>query len=224
MKPKIKLATSRDIYNRILWDSSYNQRAFFIQFIDRVSTIGLREKPLIEWAGGDIPWSRVQSIRCGDKIVWDRNLRIDLFALEKLPKEAYLISEQNNLVVQEDVFVSKSVFNYQNGVWTFYTKGIQESHKKEKISILSWNVLANNYEKEYYQIRYQAIIQELEKSNVDVIVLQEVTVYFLEELMKQNWVKKILLIHFAKWFIKAITCCSDFVNHSFFFSRTCLFF
>lgn len=193
MKPKIKLATSRDVYNRILWDSNYNQRAFFIQFIDRVSTTGLREKPLIEWAGGDIPWSRVQSIRCGNEIVWDRNLRIDLFASEELPNEAYLTSEQNNLVVQEDVFVPKSVFFYENDVWTFYTKGIQKSYKKEKLSILSWNVLANNYEKEHYQFRYQSIIQKLEKSNVDVIVLQEVTVYFLEELMKQNWVKKYYL-------------------------------
>ncbi len=190
MKPKIKLATSRDIYNRVLWDSCFNQRAFFIQFIDRVSKTGLREKPLIEWAGSDIPWSRVQSIRCGEEIVWDRNLRIDLFASDKLPKEAYLVSEENNLIVQEDIFVQKSVFQYLKGVWTFYTKGIQKSVEKEELSIVSWNVLASNYEKEYYESRYSSIIEELEKVDSDVIVLQEVTVGFLEGLMKQEWVRK----------------------------------
>ncbi|MCP4520810.1 MAG: DUF504 domain-containing protein [Cytophagales bacterium] len=190
MKPKIKLATSREIYNRILWDSSFNQRVFFIQFIDRVSSTGLREKPLIEWAGSDIPWSRVQSIRCGDKIVWDRNLRIDLFASNHLPKEAYLISQENNLIVQEDIFVQKSVYQYINDVWTFYTKGIQDSVGQESVSIVSWNILAEHYEKEYFEMRYDAIFKELQNVDADVVVLQEVTSYFLEELMKQSWVRE----------------------------------
>src|SRR5882724_3243506 len=106
---KVKLPLIQEIYNRIIWDKRLNKKAFIIGFTDRMSRTGLKEKPLIEWNTGDIeiPWHRIQYIRCGDTKVWDRQQRIDLFASDRLPAEAWA----------EDLDYDKKDYDSLRKVW-----------------------------------------------------------------------------------------------------------
>lgn len=87
------MITSRDVHNRILWDARLDASAFVIGYADRHATGGIVETPAAAWdPHGDVPWHRVRYFRCGDQIVWDRELQIDLFTSDALPEEAWAVA------------------------------------------------------------------------------------------------------------------------------------
>ena len=58
---KKKMATIREVYDRILWDARLDRSAFAIGYIERLSIGGSREKPFSEWAtDGDIAIHRIR--------------------------------------------------------------------------------------------------------------------------------------------------------------------
>jgi 2'-5' RNA ligase/uncharacterized protein (UPF0248 family) len=82
---------SREIYNRVLWDARLDRGAFVIGYQDRHAPEGIQETPLVEWdPEGDVPWHRIRYFRCGETIVWDRDMHIDLFASDALPPDAWV--------------------------------------------------------------------------------------------------------------------------------------
>ncbi|WP_044207938.1 DUF504 domain-containing protein [Coleofasciculus chthonoplastes] len=92
---KKKMATIREIYDRILWDARLDRSAFAIGYIERRSEEGIREKPFASWStDGDIPMHRIRYIRCGEEIVWDRDQHLDLFSAGRLPNAAFLTHPQ----------------------------------------------------------------------------------------------------------------------------------
>ena len=97
---KPKMATSWEIYNRIIWDSRLDSSVFIAGFKDRVSTSEFREKPLAHWAAdGDIPWHRIRYIRCNDIVVWDREQHFDLIYSGHLPAFAWKINLDDESVI-----------------------------------------------------------------------------------------------------------------------------
>ncbi|GEM_PF-3063917 len=53
---KKKMATSREVYDRILWDARLNNSAFIIGYRERTSEDKIWEKPFLKWQpNGDIP-------------------------------------------------------------------------------------------------------------------------------------------------------------------------
>jgi uncharacterized protein (UPF0248 family) len=85
--------TSREAFNRVLWDARLNRAAFRIGYIDRVAG-AVREQPLDAWSGA-IPWHRVVHIRCGAAIVWARDAPEDSLAGGLLPPEAWVEAQAN---------------------------------------------------------------------------------------------------------------------------------
>lgn len=123
---KQKMATSWEIYNRIIWDSRLDSSVFMIGYEDRISESGIQEKPLVNWAvDGDIPWHRIQYISCKDIIVWDREQHLDLISSGHLPPFAWKSNQVNeddksktdnsnsNLEEQSANFNPKSVYKYE---------------------------------------------------------------------------------------------------------------
>lgn len=130
---KQKMATSWEIYNRIIWDSRLDSSVFMIGYEDRISKSGIREKPLVNWAvDGDIPWHRIQYISCKDIIVWDREQHLDLISSGHLPPFAWNHNQTDesdktitNIEEQPATFNQKSVYKYESDFvrpWTGISK------------------------------------------------------------------------------------------------------
>ena len=193
---KVKLPPIQEIYNRIIWDKRLNKKAFIIGFTDRMSRAGLREKPLIEWNTGDIeiPWHRIQYIRCGDTKVWDRQQRIDLFASDRLPAEAWAEDLDYDKKDDDSFFLPKQVYAFTANAWKPFVHEVGNS-VTESIRIVTYNVLSDEHEKELIKthLRIPAIITQLKQTEADIVVLQEATVPLLHVLMQEHWVKQMYI-------------------------------
>ncbi len=198
------MATIREIYDRVLWDSRLDHRAFSLGFSDRISG-NMREKPLSEWAvDGDIPWHRIRYVKCGETIVWDRDRLIDLFATGELPIAAWVVATENpesaNQQQQIDPqqshptlvkdFPTRYIYQYNRQNWQASNLPL-ESVTITRLKIVSFNVLSDLYESELTETaqRIPIIIEHLRQCDADIIALQEVTPRLLEKLLAEDWVQ-----------------------------------
>ncbi len=197
------MATIREVYDRILWDSRLDHRAFSLGFSDRISG-NIREKPLSEWeVDGDIPWHRIRYVKCGEIIVWDRDRLLDLFATGELPVTAWVVAavneESENQKQQISPHLPPSI-----SITDFHTRHIYQYDRENwqpidyclksvtvtTLKIASFNVLSDRYESEHTQTakRIPIIIEHLRQCDADIIALQEVTPRLLEILLAEDWV------------------------------------
>ncbi|MEG3840533.1 poly(A) polymerase [Microcoleus sp. herbarium14] len=201
--PKQKMATIREVYDRILWDNRLDHRAFSLGFSDRISG-NIREKHLSEWVvDGDIPWHRIRYVKCGETIVWDRDRPIDLFTTGELPVAAWVVATGNeesgnqkqqiypHLSPPTSVtdFHTRPIYQYDRQNWQPIDNPL-ESVTVTTLKIASFNVLSDIYESEHTQTaqRIPIIIEHLRQCDADIIALQEVTPRLLEILLASDWV------------------------------------
>lgn len=193
---KVKLPHIQEIYNRIIWDKRLNKQAFIIGFADRMSRTGLSEKPFIEWNTGavEIPWHRIQYIRCGDTNVWDRPQRIDLFASNRLPAEAWAEDPDYDTTDDDSSFHPQQAYEFTANAWRPVVRDVGNS-APASLRIVTYNVHSDAHEKELIKtpLRIPAIITELQQAEADIIVLQEATVPFLHALMQEPWVQQMYI-------------------------------
>jgi poly(A) polymerase len=193
---KVKLPPIQEIYNRIIWDKRLNKKAFIIGFTDRMSRTGVREKPLIEWNTGEIeiPWHRIQYIRCGDTKLWDRQQRIDRFASDQFPTEAWARDLDEDKKDDDSFFLPKQIYEFTANVWKPFGHEVG-NNVTESLRIVTWNVLSDTHEKELIKthLRIPAIIAQLKQTEADIIVVQEATVPLLHALMREHWVKQMYI-------------------------------
>jgi uncharacterized protein (UPF0248 family) len=198
---KQKMATITEVYNRIVWDNRLNRNLFVAGFHERVSDT-MREKPLAQWdEWGDIPWHRVRYIRCGDVVVWDREERIDLISINKLPSFAWksdsLAPDKADLAAllanHQVKFNPRTVYQYDCEWKPFICEG--KSKSIDSLTIASYNVLIDVHHPELIQTnkRLPAILSELRKTDADIIALQEVTPALIDLLLKTDWVRDYLI-------------------------------
>lgn len=73
---KTYLRSSDQLINRIRWDSAFDKNLLVIGYLDRF--VGLQFCNLEEFDIGDIPFHRIVLLKYDDKVVWDREKKIDL--------------------------------------------------------------------------------------------------------------------------------------------------
>ncbi len=195
---KKKMATSREVYHRIIWDVRLDSSAFVVGFQERLSSTGIREKPLAQWVtDGDIPWHRIRYIRCGDVVVWDREQHLDLISSGELPAAAWKSETRENLgekvvtiLDSTAIFTPRPVYKYDIQGWQVDTQKAAAVNL-ETLAIATFNVLCDRYEKDKIatEKRLPAIIDQLRQCNADIIAIQEATPALLELLLSQNWVR-----------------------------------
>ncbi|MEM7553887.1 MAG: poly(A) polymerase [Cyanobacteria bacterium P01_A01_bin.84] len=175
----MKMLPIQEVYNRIIWDTRLNKNAFIVGFHERNSETGIKEIDIIQWSvNGDIPWHRIRYIRCQDKMVWDRDKHLDLFATNDLPAIAFSghdsviafsghdslipwkVEDETNseelLKVEAVEFHSRRVYKYISSVNGSVWKEVNHlpdltklrTTKLETLSIVSFNVLYDLYETE----------------------------------------------------------------------------
>jgi poly(A) polymerase len=202
--PKQKMATIREVYDRILWDSRLDHRAFSFGFSDRISG-NIREKHLSEWVvDGDIPWHRIRYVKCGETIVWDRDRLVDLFTTGELPNTAWAVATGNEESEHQQQpiyphlsppafvhhFPARPIYQYNRENWQAIDISL-ESITVTTLKIVSFNVLSDRHESELTETakRIPIIIEDLRQCDADIIALQEVTPCLLEKLLAENWLR-----------------------------------
>jgi poly(A) polymerase len=201
-KPKIekqRMATINEVYNRIIWDPNLNRNTFVAGFHERVAD-EIREKPLAQWDdNSDIPWHRVRYIRCGETIVWDREQRIDLVSTNQLPAIAWKADPDRAsdtdlaaLIANNRVdFSPRSIYHYSDNQWRAYTGKLPAIDSPEDLTIVSYNILSDLHDadKIHTDLRLPVIVDELAKTQADIIALQEVTPRSLAYILATDWVQ-----------------------------------
>ncbi|MBN3291593.1 TTY1B protein, partial [Polypterus senegalus] len=86
-KKKPSMKTAEDVISRILWDPELKSEEFTVGYLDRF--LGVLEKPFSEFSWEEdfaaldtyevlaVPQHRIQYFRYRDKVVWDKNHRLD---------------------------------------------------------------------------------------------------------------------------------------------------
>lgn len=190
---KQKMATSRDVYNRIIWDERLNPNVFTIGFVDRFSSEGIREKPLTAWQTieKDVPWHRIRYIRCLEVVVWDRDQQLDLFATEHLPDFAWKKEADNSLENshQAPKFTTRAIYQNVNQNWRPHNQSLI-STKLTTLTVVTFNVLSDQYEIEGIETtqRLSTVVEHLRHTHGDIIALQEATPALLQILLAQDWI------------------------------------
>ncbi|BAZ17135.1 RNA 2',3'-cyclic phosphodiesterase [Calothrix sp. NIES-4071] len=192
---KQRMAPINEIYNRIIWDERLNSSTFIAAYTERMSSDGMREKPLAQWApDGDIPWHRIRYIRCGNIIVWDREKHIDLISTGQLPPTAWKSNTTQTHIhteIEAPIFNPRPVYKHNIQGW-IANEDVLKDTKINTLTVATFNVLFNLYETEKIQTekRLPAIFEQLRQCKADIIAIQEATPQFVESLLSQNWIQK----------------------------------
>lgn len=202
------------VYNRIIWDARLHSGAFTIGYQERLSSEGIREKPLVEWSeNGDIPWHRIRYIKCGEVVVWDRDKQIDLFKSDNLPESAWksqpsvdVIHQPTNIIFpypnlpgtnnKNAAFHSRYVYNFSGHDWQIIDANLLTNRPikstRKNLRIITFNILCGLFESDkiFTEKRMPATIDILRDSQADIIGLQEVSPDFLELILSADWVRE----------------------------------
>jgi poly(A) polymerase len=197
---KQKMATIGEIHSRIVWDSNLNRNTFIAGFHERVSA-EIREKPLVQWHdNSDIPWHRIRYIRCGETVVWDRDLRIDLFSSNNLPAMAWKSIDEGEedrtdtaalVANNRGDFQGKDIYKWQNDRWQISDGTVKSFALDRPLKVITYNILSDLHEvdKIYSDLRWELLLAELDRVDADIIALQEVTPTSLAVILAADWVR-----------------------------------
>ena len=187
-----KLKTSREIYNQIRWDPRLDPHAYAVVYEERFS--GMREIPLLEFVpDGDIPWHRVWAIRRGDETVWDREARVDLISGGR-PAARDDARAPELRAGDQVTFEARQPrrFDARSGAWSPSAEAAQAAPGAPGlVTVVTYNVLAEQLAPQLpTAVRWQALLETLRQADADIIGLQEVTARFLEQLLREPWVRE----------------------------------
>jgi poly(A) polymerase len=188
-KPTQKMATSREIIDRLFWDVRLNRHVFVVGFQDRQFR-GILEKSLVEWmTQSDIPEHRVRYIRCDNAIVWDRENRLDLVSAGQLPDAAWTILETEPVLLG---FELRSVYVCGGKEHREVLVNSPSQHINiSQLKVVSFNVLCDAFEPEGTptQQRLDEVVRQLQQCDADIVAIQEASPAFLSCLLAQDWMR-----------------------------------
>lgn len=175
-KEGARFRTSREVYDRVLWDPRFDPRHFTVVYQDR--ELGDLEVPLAGFVpDGDIPWHRVQAFRQHGATVWDRRARVDrIFG----PADASLVPAPARW--RDDPFFSP------RPAWRFDAAGDRWSvaltppaEAPASLRLVTCHVPSER--------RDEALVDALAALDADVVVLQSVTPALLDRLAADERVR-----------------------------------
>lgn len=132
------LRSSDQIINRIRWDSAFDKSLLSIGYLDRF--VGLQFCNLEEFDIGDIPFHRIVLLKYDEKIMWDREKKLDL--ITQLQSEDLVdgkIVERKQPEVKEEV---------QEEVKIVKQEVKEEEKEEEKLTIKTESLSIKIEEKE----------------------------------------------------------------------------
>lgn len=191
-----KLRTSREVYDQLRWDPRLDARSVVIGYDSRRD--GMQEMALADFVpGGDIPWHRIWYFRNERERLWDREQRIDrLSELGSMPEAAPSVApERPRLVTQPGAELSPlSVYRFDAGTqaWTSAPGPVPEGELPSALTVVTYNVLLSRPGEDHLDTprRTHDLLQLLQRTQADVIALEEMTPPVLAEVLAQPWVRE----------------------------------
>ena len=150
------MRTSEEIYHRVRWDPRFDPARFTLGVLVRGAPP--KRVPLPSFVpGGDIPWHRVLFVEADGEVVWDRADGVD-----RLDETQAGRGKAGHL--RSPFFSSRPVFGTATAIPT------------TRLRVLTWNTLWDRYDSDliYTAKRRPQLVEELRRSDADVIALQEV--------------------------------------------------
>ena len=167
---KKKFKGSEYVFQRIKWDSKINKDEIVIGYLDRF--LGIKEIKFNDFKGvhedkEGIPQHRIRYFKINQKIVWDREQRIDLLTGSEIDK--FFIApvndqtssfadevEKNNVVAKEQIFEGP-IFRFDNNKanWDLAQDSNEKNEPKllNSFKLLTYNIMSrNNFKKSILQV------------------------------------------------------------------------
>jgi poly(A) polymerase len=79
------LRQSKELINRIKWDSNFEPEMLRIGYLDRF--VGIMECSLETYDIGDIPMHRIYYLKYDNCLVWDRETKLDKLSFATSPSD-----------------------------------------------------------------------------------------------------------------------------------------
>lgn len=179
------MKTIREVCNQIRWDPAFDEKSFRIGYREHSGTC---ESSLAGFDPETIPWNRVQYLKLGEAVVWDRERRIDMFA------DGTVRQLLGKTLPDEGPFwadLPTYRCDLTTGNWAQAHSGAGDPWPRP-LRLVTFNVLFDLHHREriYTEERIPLIFELLRECRADIIGLQEVTPHFLGELLRQPWVRE----------------------------------
>ncbi|RNA21173.1 poly(A) polymerase [Brachionus plicatilis] len=211
---KQKFKGSDSIFQRIKWDQQIDKNQVVIGYVDRF--VGIKEIKFNEFKGvhedrDGVPLHRFRYFKINDKIVWDREKKLDLITgmgdvsnffskTENDQDEKLAETEKNNLINDSPVL------QYINGQWDDQTATV-EPYDLEKFQILTYNIMSrSNFARSIDSRvslnkncglenldkidRMPYLLRLIETRSPSFVLLQECEEYEEENLMQSDFIQK----------------------------------
>lgn len=159
-KPQ-KFKGSEFIFQRIKWDEKIDKSQVSIGYLDRF--LGIKEIRFDEFKGvhedkEGVPLHRIRYFKINDRIVWDREQKIDLLSgsghsvSEFFEDTASASFDQVTIDEQDEapssVFLDGSVFEFSDNEWSTSTNKKSQNLLGGEFSLLSYNIMSKvNFKK-----------------------------------------------------------------------------
>lgn len=194
-----KLRTSREVYDQLRWDPRLDARSVIIGYDSRRD--GMQEMALADFEpGGDIPWHRIWYFRNERERLWDREQRLDRLVgpgsvLDTAPEPSPPPKRQAKVVeTPGSELTPLPVYRFDAAAreWTVASGPVPERAPPSALTVVTYNVLLSRPGEDSLDTprRTRDLLQLLERTQADVIALQEVTPPVLAELLAQPWVRE----------------------------------
>ncbi|CAF3073401.1 unnamed protein product, partial [Rotaria socialis] len=196
-----KFRDAISIFNRISHDKTIDRSQVMIGYEDRFT--GIHEVPFSDFKKVHehrygVPMHRIRHYKINGNIVWDRTAKLDILTgSDQLPETANDNAEISTL--------AQGLYHFDHSLqqWSEVqnvpltsddtkTPSTKETCLPERCHFLTWNILFD-YQKPgliHSSQRYQSILHTLKTLLPDVILLQEVTVSFLNLLLNELWLQE----------------------------------
>ncbi|GAB3969439.1 hypothetical protein GCM10029978_040740 [Actinoallomurus acanthiterrae] len=178
------MRTSEEIYHRIRWDPRFDPARFLLGI--NVRGAAPKRVPLPAFVpGGDVPWHRILFIEADGEVVWDRRAGVD--RVDASP--AGRVREARRL--RAPFFTARTPVAWDPVAGWRPAEPVPAGPAPAHLRVLTWNTLWDRYDADRIDTarRRPLLLESLERSDADVIALQEVEAGLLDLLLRAPWVR-----------------------------------
>ncbi|CAF0847328.1 unnamed protein product [Brachionus calyciflorus] len=232
---KHKFKGSEFIFQRIKWDDKIDKNQVVIGYLDRF--LGVKDIKFNDFKGvhddrDGVPLHRIRYFKINDKIVWDREQKLDLITgvgdisgfFDKINiKPEVEIEQEKNFENQVNI-IDGPILEFNSNEWSPTENTIKKPSFLCGFKLLTYNIMSkSNFSRSIKSRvslnkncglenldkidRMPYIVSLIEKNNLDFILLQECELYEEEKLKENKFIQK-------NYFISSLERENELQKHS----------
>ncbi|MFJ4990200.1 poly(A) polymerase [Streptomyces sp. NPDC088732] len=181
------MRTSEEIYHRVRWDARFDPARFVLGVLQRGAAP--KRVPLPAFVpGGEVPWHRVLFVEADGELVWDRATGVDRIDAT----DAGRVREPR--LLRAPFFTARTPHAWDPAADGWRPGGTAPAAAPGggEVRVLTWNTLWDRYDGHLIATdrRRPLLLRALERSDADVIALQETEPRLLAMIAAEPWVRE----------------------------------